>query len=84
MLRDNDDVRKLLTLITSGLMTDRFSLDENDDEISPLINGATSEDIVIILVHDEKVLTINADHELFGRLVIAAKSRDINLEDVLS
>ena len=33
---------------------------------------------------DEKVLTINAEHELFCRLVTAAKSRDINLEDVLS
>ena len=33
---------------------------------------------------DEKVLTINADRELFCRLVIAAKSRDINLKDVLS
>ena len=33
---------------------------------------------------DEKVLTTNADRELFGRLVIAAKSRDINLKYVLS
>ena len=33
---------------------------------------------------DEKVLTSNADHERFGRLVIGAKSRDINLKDVLS
>ena len=41
MLRDDDDVRKLLTVITSGLMTDPFSLDEDDDEISPLINIAT-------------------------------------------
>ena len=41
MLRDDDDVRKLLTVITSGLMTDPFSLDEDDDEISPLIKIAT-------------------------------------------
>ena len=40
MLRDDDDVLKLLTVITSGLMTDPFSLDEEDDEISPLINIA--------------------------------------------
>ena len=33
---------------------------------------------------NEKVLTINADHELFGRLVIASISRDIHLKDVLS
>ena len=39
MLRDDDDVRKLLTVITSGLMTDPFSLDEYDDDISPLINN---------------------------------------------
>ena len=31
MLRDDDDVRELLTVITSGLMTDPFSLDEDDD-----------------------------------------------------
>ena len=31
MLRDDDDVRKLLTVITSGLMTDPFSVDEDDD-----------------------------------------------------
>ena len=61
MLRDHDDVRKLLTVITSGLITDPFSLNEEDNEISP-----------------------NADRELFGRLVFAAKSRDINLKDVLS
>ena len=42
MLRDDDDVRKLLTVITSGLMTDPFSLDEDDDdEISHLIKIAT-------------------------------------------
>ena len=33
---------------------------------------------------DENVITGNADGELFGRLVIAAKSRDINLKDVLN
>ena len=33
---------------------------------------------------DEKVLDTNSDCELFGRLVIAAKSRVINLKDVIS
>ena len=31
MLRDDDDVRKLLTVITSGLMTDPFSVNEDED-----------------------------------------------------
>jgi len=31
-----------------------------------------------------KVITVAADRELFGRLVISAQSRDINLKDVLS
>ena len=29
MLRADDDIRKLLTVITSGLVTDPFSLDES-------------------------------------------------------
>ena len=33
---------------------------------------------------DEKVLIINADGEVFGRLVIATKSRVINLKHVIS
>ena len=33
---------------------------------------------------NEKVLNINSDCELFSRLVVAAKSRGINLKDVLS
>ncbi len=135
ILRDDDDVRKLLIVITSGLMTDPLSLDEDDDEISPLIKISTdvglrmpfalNERLVstlrlallsqitkfveqrlnannttfwdsfpnlkiktfaslvkkktVKLVY-EKVLVINADRELFGRLVIAAKSRVINLK----
>ena len=39
MLRDDDDVRKLLTVVTSGLMADPFSLDEEDDANSLLINS---------------------------------------------
>ena len=116
-------------------MTDPLSLDEDDDEISPLMKIATdvglrmpfalNERLVstlrlallgkitkfveqrlnadnttfwdslpnlkiktfaslvkkktVKLVY-EKVLVINADRELFGRLVIAAKSRVINLK----
>ena len=41
MLRDYGDVHKLLTVITSRLMTDPFSADEDEDDISPLINIAT-------------------------------------------
>ena len=33
---------------------------------------------------DDKVLNIIADGEVFGRLVIAAKSRVINMKDVIS
>ena len=32
----------------------------------------------------EKIISISADRNLFGRLVIAAKSRDINLREVIS
>ena len=32
----------------------------------------------------EKVIILSVDRGLFGRLVIAAKSRDINLREVLS
>ena len=41
MLSDDDDVRKLLTVITSGLMKYKFSPDEDDDEILPLISIPT-------------------------------------------
>ena len=41
MKRDEGDVRKLLTVITSELMTDPFLLDKDDDGISPLVNIAT-------------------------------------------
>ena len=33
---------------------------------------------------DEKIITISADRNLFGRLLIAAKSRDVDLKEVLS
>ncbi|KAK3696845.1 hypothetical protein QZH41_003454 [Actinostola sp. cb2023] len=37
-----------------------------------------------IKTSNEKVLTINADRELFGRMVVVARKRDIDLKDVLS
>ncbi|KAK3743279.1 hypothetical protein QZH41_005787 [Actinostola sp. cb2023] len=33
---------------------------------------------------NEKLITVNADRDLFGRLLIAAKARQINLKEVLS
>ncbi|KAK3740844.1 hypothetical protein QZH41_000596 [Actinostola sp. cb2023] len=33
---------------------------------------------------DEKIITISADRNLFGRLLIAAKCRDVDLKEVLS
>ena len=45
--KDGGDVRKLLTVITSVLMTDPFSLDENDHVIAPLVNITTA--IMIVL-----------------------------------
>ena len=44
-----DDVRKLLTLITSGLMTDPFSMKEEGDDISPMINIATGVRMPVVL-----------------------------------
>lgn len=32
----------------------------------------------------DKIVSVNADRELFGRLLVAAKNRDINLKEVLS
>ena len=55
MLRDDDGVRKLLTVITSGLTTDPFSLDEYDDEISPLIKIAT--DIIMPFPLTERLVS---------------------------
>ncbi len=118
MLRDDDDVSKLLTVITSWLMTDPFSLDEDavcsyrtsgqlfeigtarsDNKVcgteteyqqhNILGFPPKSEDQDICFTGQEengetglwdKVIVINADRELYGRLVIAANSRVINLK----
>ena len=70
MLRDDDDVRKSLTVITSGLMTDPFSLDEDDDEISPLINIATGVRMPFILteclVSSFEIITAQSDDNVCG------------------
>ena len=134
--RDEADIQKLLRVITSGMMTDPFSLDEEEGGVLPLVNIATG---VVMLpaaaLHllnsydtsttqmmefveqrlntnkvkffdaipnlkiktfaslakkktvktaDEKVLTVGADRDLFGRLVIAGRLRNIDLRDVLS
>lgn len=39
--RDEADIQKLLRVITSGIMTDHFSLNEVEYGVSPLINIAT-------------------------------------------
>lgn len=134
--RDEADIQKLIRIITSGMMTDPFSLDEDEHCVSPLVNIATGvvmpPDTAACLLNsydagttqmmdfveqrlntnnvnffnaipnlkiktfaslakkktvktaDKKVLTFGADRDLFGRLVIAARARDIDLKDVLS
>ena len=137
--RDEEDVIKLISTITSGLVTDPFSLDglENeDDDALPLINivtrvvmppanvqrilqcyelGKTEMEAFVeerlnssetlfwdaipslkiktfeslsqrtkVKTHNDKMFTIAADRDLFTRLTISAKSRDINLKEVLS
>ena len=37
-----------------------------------------------VKISDEKVVTVSADRDLFGRLVIAAKARKFSLQEVLS
>ena len=118
----------MLTTIKSGLMTDPFSFDgeENDDGTLPLISilreccilhlselgeaqvkkfgeqrlktrkavswNATPNLKIhtfdaltrtkVIKTADNKTITVAPDRGLFGRLVISAKSRDINLKEV--
>ena len=66
MLRDDDDVRKLLTVITSGLMTDPFSL----NEILPLINIATSVRMPFALteclISSAEIGTVQSDDKVCG------------------
>lgn len=39
---------------------------------------------VTIKSQKEKIVSVNADRKLFGRLLVAEKNRDINLKEVLS
>ena len=39
---------------------------------------------VSVKAMDEKLITVNADRDLFGRLLLAANARQINLKEVLS
>ena len=56
--RENvDHVRKLLIAITSGLMTDPLSLDEDDDEISPLIKIVTDVGLRMPFVLNERLVS---------------------------
>lgn len=137
--RDEEDVVRLISTVTSGLVNDPFYLDglENgDDDVLPLINiatgvvmpatdaqrilqcyelGKTQMEVFVeerlnssetlfwdaipslkiktfetlsrrknVKTVDDKMFTIAADRDLFGRLIISAKSRDINLKKVLS
>lgn len=136
--RDEGDVMKILSTVTSGLMTNPFCLDDEDDGDSriPLTNIATG--VVMpkdgeqhllqsyelgktqmntfveqrlntsevpfwnpipklgiktfstlakkkaVKTTDDKMITVSADRELFGRLVISAKTRQIDLKEVLT
>ena len=134
--KDEEDVRKMVTTL-STVMTDPFNIEDvNDDDVIPLVNLATGvvmpdadasrlvsslkegEEHMNKFVHDrldtnevrtwdplprlkvktfkslskkknfkaadEKIQTVIADRDLFGRLLIAANSRDVNLREVLS
>lgn len=139
MVRDEDDVQKLLGIFERGLLSDPFNIPQETSEEElplPLCNLATGvvlpntdadklinakesgKESMISFVSSrmktteinfwdpittlkiksfrslsknvaiknlkEKSFTINADRELFGRLLVAAKSRNINLKEVLS
>ena len=128
--RDKEDVKKMISCFSSGLMTNPFNLDSD-----ALLNIATGvvlpEDVAQTLVHStekgrqqmkafveqrinsnavgfwepipnmkintfssvnkkipvkssDKLVTVNADRDLFGRLLIVSNTRQISLKDVLS
>ena len=128
--RDEEDVKKMISCFSSGLMTNSFNLDSD-----ALLNIATGvvlpEDVAQTLVHStekgrqqmktfveqrinsnavgfwepipnmkiktfssankkihvkssDKLVTVNADRDLFGRLLIVSNTRQISLKDVLS
>ena len=128
--RDEEDVKKMISCFSSGLMTNPFNLDSD-----ALLNIATGvvlpEDVAQTLVHStekglqqmkafveqrinsnavgfwepipnmkintfssankkihvkssDKLVTVNSDRDLFGRLLIVSNTRQISLKDVLS
>ena len=128
--RDEEDVKKMISCFSSGLMTNPFNLDSD-----ALLNIATGvvlpKDVAQTLVHStnkgrqqmktfveqrinsnavgfwepipnmkiktfssankkihvkssDKLVTVNADRDLFGRLLIVSNTRQISLKDVLS
>ena len=128
--RDEEDVKKMISCFSSGLMTNPFNLDSD-----ALLNIATGvvlpENVAQTLVHStkkgwqrmkafneqrinsnavgfwepipnmkiktfssankkiqvkssDKLVTVNADRDLFGRLLIVSNTRQLSLKDVLS
>ena len=134
--RDEEDVKKLLEMFDSGLLSNPFTKLSEDNEIMSLINFATgavmprsaaerlinAEDLGKaemnefiakrmkttevsfwdtlpnlkiplfgtltktrkVKVGDDKIISVSADRELFGRLIIATKARDIHMKEVLT
>ena len=128
--RDEEDVKKMISCFSSGLMTNPFNLDS--DELLNIATGVVlPEDVAQTLVHStekgrqqmkafveqrinsnavgfwepipnmkiktfssankkihvkssDKLVTVNADRDLFGRLLIVSNTRQISLKDVLS
>ena len=134
--RDREDVKKLLEMFDSGILSNPFTKLSEGNEIMSLINFATgavtpqsaaerlinAEDLGKaqmnefiakrmqntevsfwdtlpnlkiplfgtltktrkVKVGDDKIISVSADRELFGRLIIAAKARDIYMKEELS
>jgi len=55
-----------------------------DQEVDQRGPGDTLAKKKKVKTSDHKVITVAADRELFGRLVISAESRDVILKDILS
>ena len=130
--RDEEDVRKLKSCFSSGLMTNPFNLEEiqslvnvatgvvlpenvaecllackrkgqeqmtkfiverlNTNEVSfwdpiPKLKVKTFSSMtkkVTVKASDDKIATVSADRDLFGRLLIVANARQINLMEVMT
>ncbi|KAK3746852.1 hypothetical protein QZH41_000041 [Actinostola sp. cb2023] len=129
--RDEDDIKKLVSCFTSGMMVDPFVCEENDALINfgtgvvlpdgaveslltcvekgreqmrefvdkrinsntvsfwdpvPSLKVKTFSSLtkrIQVKSTNDKMITINADRDLFGRLLIAAKVREIDLKEIL-